>query len=70
MYSCKEDQKGKYRLKIGIIGLGKLGLPLSSLVLAKAGFEVYGIDARAVIEYLNRARKINNSKRERSATKR
>jgi len=30
-------------MKIGVIGLGKLGLPLS-LVFAKAGFEVYGID--------------------------
>lgn len=31
------------RLKIGIVGIGKLGLPLS-LVFAKAGFEVYGVD--------------------------
>ena len=30
-------------MRIGVIGLGKLGLPLS-LVFAKAGFEVYGID--------------------------
>jgi len=30
-------------MKVGIIGLGKLGLPLS-LVFAKAGFEVYGVD--------------------------
>ena len=31
------------KLKIGVVGLGKLGLPLS-LVFAKAGFEVYGVD--------------------------
>jgi len=30
-------------MKIGIIGLGKLGLPLA-LVFSKAGYEVYGID--------------------------
>ena len=30
-------------MKIGVVGLGKLGLPLS-LVFAKAGFEVYGVD--------------------------
>ncbi len=30
-------------MKIGIIGLGKLGLPLA-LVFSKVGFEVYGID--------------------------
>lgn len=31
------------KLKIGVVGLGKLGLPLS-LVLAKAGFQVTGVD--------------------------
>jgi UDPglucose 6-dehydrogenase len=31
------------QMKIGVVGLGKLGLPLS-LVFAKAGFEVYGVD--------------------------
>jgi len=31
------------KLKIGVVGLGKLGLPLS-LVFAKAGFEVCGVD--------------------------
>lgn len=30
-------------MKLGVIGLGKLGLPLA-LVFAKSGFEVYGID--------------------------
>ncbi|MFW9881709.1 MAG: nucleotide sugar dehydrogenase [Candidatus Thorarchaeota archaeon] len=30
-------------MKIGIIGLGKLGLPLS-LVFCRAGFDVYGVD--------------------------
>jgi len=61
-------KEGKYRSKIGIIGLGKLGLPLS-LAFAKAGFEVYGIDARVVIEHLNRARKTINFERELLATR-
>ncbi len=35
--------EGRSRLKVGVVGLGKLGLPLS-LVLAKAGLEVSGVD--------------------------
>lgn len=41
-------------MKIGVVGLGKLGLPLS-LVFSKAGFKVYGVelDSKRILQIIN-----------------
>lgn len=42
-----EKKEDKNVLKVGIVGLGKMGLQIAKK-LAKAGFEVFGFDSYAV----------------------